>query len=180
MEMVLDVSFQTFRPILVIWGLFQPFLATFCQFGLQTQDCLCCPKWPRCLESDNRNHLHQISAWLALILRCQKTSLRQFCVQVQKWLLVASIWHKMAWNDLNPLKLPSETISIGLLLLLRSFCVVTWPDYDNFEFGAKIGQKMAEKGSKWPKMARKYEKWHLRPSLLDFCFSCGHFEWSHD
>ena len=29
MEMVSDVTFQTFRPFLVIWGLFQPFLANF-------------------------------------------------------------------------------------------------------------------------------------------------------
>ena len=29
MEMVSDVTFQTFRPFLVIWGLFWPFLANF-------------------------------------------------------------------------------------------------------------------------------------------------------
>ena len=29
MEMVSDVTFQTFRPFLVIWGLFRPFLANF-------------------------------------------------------------------------------------------------------------------------------------------------------
>ena len=40
--------------------------------------------------------------------------------------------------------------------------------------------KMAEKGPKWPKMAWMSEKWHPKPSPLDFCFSCGHFEWSHD
>ena len=139
MEMVLDVTFQTFRPILVIWGLFWPFLATFGQFGPQTQDCLYCPKWSRCLESDIRNHLHQISARLVIVLRCHKTSLQQFCVPAQKWLLVASKGHKMAWNDLNPLELPSETIFNGFLPLLRSFWVVAWPVYDNFEFGAKIG-----------------------------------------
>ena len=139
----------------------------------------------------------------------------------------------MAWNDLNPLKLPSETISNVFLLLLRSFWVVTWPVYINFDFGTKSGQKwpkkgpndqnwpkclkndiqnhlhgisaslavilsghmttlqqfwvwgqnwpkMAEKGPKWPKMAWMSEKWHPKPSPLDFCFSCGHFEWSHD
>ena len=30
MEMVSDVTFQTFQPFLDIWGLFRPFLATFC------------------------------------------------------------------------------------------------------------------------------------------------------
>ena len=89
----------------------------------------------------------------------------------------------MAWNDLNPLKLPPETISIGFLLLLRSFWVVTWLVYDNLVFKAKIGQKwpeMAEKGPKWPKLAWMSKKWHPKPSPLDFCFSCGLFEWSHD
>ena len=44
----------------------------------------------------------------------------------------------------------SETIFIGVLLVLQSFWVVTWPVYDNFEFGAKIGQK-------WSKMAQNTE-----------------------
>ena len=39
---------------------------------------------------------------------------------------------------------------------------------------------MAEKGPKWPKLAWMSEKWHPKPSPLDFCFSCGHFEWSYD
>ena len=93
---------------------------------------------------------------------------------------IAPKWHKMAWNDMNSLELSSETISIGFLLLLRSFWVVTWPVYDNFEFLGQNWPKMAEKGPKWPKMAWMSEKWHPKPSPLDFCFSCGHFEWSHD
>ena len=48
----------------------------------------------------------------------------------------------------------SETISIGFLLLLQSFWVVTWPVYDKFEFGAKIGWKMAKNGRKRPQMAK--------------------------
>ena len=139
-----------------------------------------CPKWLRCLESDIRNQLHQISACLAIVLRCHKTSLRQFCVWALKWLLMAPKWHKMAWNDMNSLELSSETISIGFLLLLRSFWVVTWPVYDNFEFLGQNWPKMAEKGFKWPKMAWMSEKWHPKPFPLDFCSSCGHFEWSHD
>ena len=39
---------------------------------------------------------------------------------------------------------------------------------------------MAEKGPKWPKMARMSEKWHPNPSPLDFCLSCDRFEWSFD
>ena len=45
-------------------------------------------------------------------------------------------------------------MSIGFLLLLRSFWVVTWPVYDKFEFGAKIGWKMAKNGQKRPQMAK--------------------------
>ena len=49
-------------------------------------------------------------------------------------------------------KMTSETISIRFLLLLRSYWVVTWPVFVNFEFGAKIGQK-------WPKKAQNNQKW---------------------
>ena len=114
-----------------------------------------CPKWLRCLESDIRNQLHQISACLAIVLRCHKTSLRQFCVWALKWLLMAPKWHKMAWNDMNSLELSSETISIWFLLFLRSFWVVTWLVCDNFEFGAKT----AKNGPKWPKKAPNDQKW---------------------
>ena len=82
----------------------------------------------------------------------------------------------MKWPEMNPLKLPSETISVRFLLLLQSFWVVTWPVYHNFEFGAKNSWK----GPKWPKMAWMPEKWQLKPSPLEFCFSCGHFQWSYD
>ena len=70
-------------------------------------------------------------------------------------------WSKMAPNTENGLdvwKMTSVTISIRYLLVLRSFWVVTWPVYNNFECGAKKGQKwpkvakMAEKGPKWLKM----------------------------
>ena len=36
--------------------------------------------------------------------------------------IIASNGPKWSWNDLSILKLTSETISIGFLLLLRSFC----------------------------------------------------------
>ena len=69
----------------------------------------------------------------------------------------------MAWNDLNPLKLPSEIISNVFLLLLRSFWVVSW-SHDQFTclfwlWGQKW-PKMAEKGPKWPKLAWMPGKWH--------------------
>ena len=58
---------------------------------------------------------------------------------------------QMTKNGLNVWKVTSETISIGFLLLLRSFWVVTWLVCNNFEFGAKIGQK-------WPKKALNDQK----------------------
>ena len=90
---------------------------------------------------------------------------------------------QMTENNLNIWKITSLTLSIGFLLVLRLFWVVIWPVYDNFDFGAKIGQKwpkMAEKGPEWPNMVWISKKWHPKPSPLDFCFSCDHFEWSHD
>ena len=64
---------------------------------------------------------------------------------------------QMTKNGLNVWKVTSETISIGFLLLLRSFWVVTWLVCNNFEFGAKIGQK-------WPKKALNDQK--KRPKSL--------------
>ena len=46
MEMVLDVIFQTFRPVLVIWGLFGHFWPFFSQFWPQTQTCRKLVMWP--------------------------------------------------------------------------------------------------------------------------------------
>ena len=101
-------------------------------------------KWPEPIEIAIWNHLHRISASLAVILSGHMTSLRQFWIWGQNW-------PKMAENGLNVWKVTSETISIGFLLLLRSFWVVTWLVCNNFEFGAKIGQK-------WPKKALDNQK----------------------
>ena len=87
---------------------------------------------------------------------------------------------QMTEIGLNVWKVTSETISIGFLLLLRSFWVVTWLVCNNFEFGAKIGQKWPKKALNDQKKGLKVWKWHPKPSPSDSCFSCGHFEWSHD
>ena len=117
-QMAISMDSGHFRPSCVILG------PKWLQWAPKLHNLY--TKWPRLFESDIWSHLHQISARLVIVLRCHKTSLRQICVPAQKWLLVAPKGHKMDWNDLNPLKLPSETISIGLLLLMRSFWVVTW------------------------------------------------------
>ena len=59
---------------------------------------------------------------------------------------------QMTKIGLNVWKVTSKTISIGFLLLLRSFWVVTWPVLDHLEFKAKIGQK-------WPKRAPNDRNW---------------------
>ena len=59
---------------------------------------------------------------------------------------------QMTENNLNIWKITSLTLSIGFLLVLRLFWVVIWPVYDNFDFGAKIGQK-------WPKKAQNDRTW---------------------
>ena len=73
------------------------------------------------------------------------------------------------WNHLQWISASLAVILSGHMTSLRQFWIwgQNWP-------------KMAEKGPKWPKMAWMSEKWHPKPSPLDFCFSCGHFEWSHD
>ena len=46
MKMVSDLTFQTFRPFLVIWGLFWHVLAIFGQIPPQIQDCRRQVIWP--------------------------------------------------------------------------------------------------------------------------------------
>ena len=67
---------------------------------------------------------------------------------------------KIARNDLNGLKVTSETISMEILPLLRLFWVVTWLVCDKFKFGDKNGPKIAPK---WPKMAENCPK---RPKMI--------------
>ena len=81
------------------------------------------------------------------------TSLRQFWIWGQKLAKNGRKRPQMTKNGLNVWKVTSETISIGFLLLLRSFWVVTWLVCDNFEFGAKMA-KMAKNGRKWPQMTK--------------------------
>ena len=111
--------------------------------------------WPESLKNDIRNHLHWISAPLAVILSGHMTSLRQFLVKGQNWSKMAKKRPQMTKIGLKVWKVTSETISIGLLLLLRSFWVVTWLVCDNFKFRPKTGPKQLRKVPKWPQKARK-------------------------
>ena len=57
--------------------------------------------WSEYLKSDIRNHLHWISASLAIILSGHMTSLRQVWVWGQNWLKNGQKWPKKAPNDQN-------------------------------------------------------------------------------
>ena len=118
-------------------------------------------KWPECLKSDSWNHLHWSFASLAVIFSGHMTCLRQSWIWGGIWPKMAKTCQKrpqMTKNGLNVWKVRSETMSIGFLLLLRSFWVVTWLVCDNFEFGAKMA-KNGQNGQKRPKMAPNDQKW---------------------
>ena len=107
--------------------------------------------WSEYLKSDILNHLHWISASLAIILSGHMTSLRQVWVWGQNWLKNGRKRPQMAKNDLNVWKMTFETIAIEILPLSRSFWVVTWLVCDNFFYGTQNGQK-------WPKMVKNGPK----------------------
>ena len=162
--------------------------------------------WHKSLKNDIQNHLHWISAslaviWVALWLVCDN-----FEFVANNFEFVAKIGQirpQMTKNDIKVWKVISEIICIGFLLLLRSFWVVAWPVYDNFEF------ELTKRGLKWPKMAWMSIKmtaidwfdddtaltdqfwvnvltsscseagpkfWHREIFLME----SRHFEWSHD
>ena len=87
---------------------------------------------------------------------------------------------KSAWNGLNVFKLTSETISIRILPLLRSFWVVTWLVCDKFEFGDKNGPKLPRNGQKWPKIVRNGQKWllSLKKTRIDLVYVTSGPFWS--
>ena len=66
---------------------------------------------------------------------------------------IASNGSKWSWNDLIILKFTSETISIGFLLLLQSFWVVTRLVCNEFDFRVKNGPEMTPK---WPQNCLKW------------------------
>ena len=87
---------------------------------------------------------------------------------------------KIAPNDLNGFKVTSQTISIEVLPLLRSFWVVTWLVCDKFEFGDKNGPKLLRNGQKWPKIVRNGQKWllSLKKTRIDLVYVTSGPFWS--
>ena len=77
-------------------------------------------------------------------------------------------------------KVTSETISIEILPLLRSFWVVTWLVCDKFEFGDKNGPKLLRNGQKWPKIVRNGQKWllSLKKTRIDLVYVTSGPFWS--
>ena len=144
MEMVSDDTFQTFRTILVIWGTFQPFLANF---GLKLKMVVnwSCDhsKWPQEKQKSNGDGL-----------RCHFSDIQfNFGHLGPFWPLLANLGPKLknvyiVRNDIDVLKVTSETTFIRFLLVLQSFWGVTRPVCDNFMFGPK-------NGSFWPQYDTK-------------------------
>ena len=140
-------------------------------------------KWPQPIEIATWNHLHWISASLAVILSGHMTSLQQFWIWGQNWPKMAEKgpeWPNMVWISKKWHLKPSP---LDFCFSCNHF---EW-SHDQFttslSLGPKLAEKwpkMAEKGPKWPKMTWTYGKWLLKPSPLKFCPSRGRFEWSHD
>ena len=87
---------------------------------------------------------------------------------------------KIAQNDLNGFKVTSETISIEILPLLRSFWVVTWLVCNKFKFGDKNGPKLPQNGQKWPKIVQNGQKWliSLKKTRIDLVYATSGPFWS--
>ena len=109
-----------------------------------------CPKWPQRVKSDLRNHLHQNSGPLAVILSGHMTSLQQFWIwghklarngpkMAPKWPQMTSSLQGDFWNHLHRNSAPLAVILSGHMTSLRQIWV--W------------GQKWPKIAPKWPKMA---------------------------
>ena len=169
MEMVSDVTFQTFRPISVIWGTFRPFLANF---GLKLKMVVnwSCDhsKWPqekqksngdglRCHFSDIQVNFGHLGPFLA--------TFGQFGPKTYDFLHCPK-WHRCLESDIwNHHHQISACLAIifkipkGQLTTILSF-----------------GPKLAEKGPKWPKLAWT-SKNDIRPHHHSISASLAVFEW---
>ena len=108
------------------------------------------PKWHEYLQIDFRNHFHQNSAPLAVVLSGHMTSLRQFWIwgpklarngpkMAPKWPQMTSSLQGDFWNHLHRNSAPLAVILSGHMTSLRQIWV--W------------GQKWPKIAPKWPKMA---------------------------
>ena len=125
--------------------------------------------WSEYLKSDIWNHLHWISASLAIILSGHMTSLRQVWVWGQNWLKNGQKWPKKApngqkwpermendfWNHRHWNSAPLAVVLSGHMTSLWQFFLrdPKWPKM------AKNGQKWSKMAPKWPKMMWLSEKW---------------------
>ena len=113
--------------------------------------------WKISISLTNMDNAFRIE-WILLLLRSFWAVTWLVCKNFEFGAKIGQKWPKKALNDQKrpkSLKMTSETISIGFLLLLRSFWVVTWLLCNNFKFEAKIDQN----GQKRPKKAKNDQKW---------------------
>ena len=85
---------------------------------------------------------------------------------------------QMTEIGLNVWKVTSETISIGFLLLLRSFWVVTWLVCNHFFYGTQNSQKWSKMAKNGPKMTKhdvivKNNDWNLFILQIWSIFDCS-------
>ena len=137
--------------------------------------------WSEYLKSDIRNHLHWISASLAIILSGHMTSLRQVWVWGQNWLKNGQKWPKKApngkkwpermendfWNHCHWNSAPLAVVLSGHMTSLWQFFLrdPKWP-------------KMAKNGQKWPQNDPKWcdcqkNDWNWFISQIWSIFDCS-------
>ena len=137
--------------------------------------------WSEYLKSDIRNHLHWISASLAIILSGHMTSLRQVWVWGQNWLKNGQKWPKKApngkkwpermendfWNHRHWNSAPLAVVLSGHMTSLWQFFLrdPKWP-------------KMAKNGQKWPQNDPKWcdcqkNDWNWFISQIWSIFDCS-------
>ena len=85
---------------------------------------------------------------------------------------------QMTKIGLNVWKVTSKTISIGFLLLLRSFWVVTWLVCNHFFYGTQNSQKWSKMAKNGPKMTKhdvivKNNDWNLFILQIWSIFDCS-------
>ena len=85
---------------------------------------------------------------------------------------------QMSKNGLNVWKVTSKTISIGFLLLLRSFWVVTWLVCNHFFYGTQNSQKWSKIAKNGPKMTKhdvivRNNDWNLFILQIWSIFDCS-------
>ena len=171
MKMVSDVIFKTFRPFLVIWGLFRPFLANFGpKFKIVLNWSCDHSKWLQ----ERQKSIKDGFRWVQVISRhfvCFWGHKSHFWARTQNCCKLV-LWHLKTITRRAEIWWRWFRMSLSRYLghLEKKMCY----------FGAHCSHFWPQNDKRWPEMTWTHWNCHLKPFLMDFCLSCGHFEWSHD